>query len=175
VRPDGRAIIRNIRSISESVYLVVRTRYVKETSELIALGADEVIPEEYETSIQIFSRVLQNFLIPENQIERIIENIRTDDYELFKNENKRRKTFKPAKFPDFNITCLRIGADSGKFLGKPIRDLDLRSEFRINILGIARNDNLLEGIQPEDTLKQDDVLYIQGNPKDIEDFYKLIK
>jgi len=170
-----KAIIRNIRSISESVYLVVRTRYVKETSELVALGADEVIPEEFETSIQIFSRVLRNFLIPEDDIERIIEKIRTGDYELFKNENKRPKTFKPANFPDFNITCLRISADSSKILGKPIKDLELRSEFRINILGIARNDNLLEGVQPEETLKQDDVLYVQGNPKDIEDFHKLIR
>lgn len=170
-----KAIIRNIRTISESIYLVVRTRYVKETSELVALGADEVIPEEFETSIQIFSRVLQNFLIPEDDIEHIIENIRTDNYELFKNEKKRPKSFKPTKFPDFNITCLRISSDSSKFLGKPLKDLNLRSEYGIAILGIARNDNLLKRVQPGETLKQDDILYIQGHPEDIENFHKLIK
>ena len=46
-----RTMISNIRNISQSVYLVVRTRYVKEIPELIALGADDVIPEEFETSM----------------------------------------------------------------------------------------------------------------------------
>lgn len=170
-----KAIVRNIRSQADSLYLVVRTRYVKETSELIALGADEVIPEEFETSVQIFSRVLQNFLVPEDDIVHLIENIRSDNYELFKNENKAPKTFYPANFPDFNITSLRINSDSNKILGKPIRDLKLRSEYGINILGITRKDNLLESIQPDDILKQNDILYVRGNPHDIESFHKLIK
>jgi len=68
-----KSIISNIRSSSQSIYLVVRTRYVKETSELLALGADEVIPEEFETSVEIFSRVLHNFLIPSDDINRFIE------------------------------------------------------------------------------------------------------
>jgi CPA2 family monovalent cation:H+ antiporter-2 len=65
-----KTIITHIRSHSQSLYLVVRTRYVKMTTELIALGADVVIPEEFETSIQIFTNVLQNFLVPEDDIER---------------------------------------------------------------------------------------------------------
>ena len=84
-----KAVIKNIRSQSDSLYLVVRTRYVKETSELIALGADEVIPEEFETSIQIFTHILQNFLVPEDDIEHLIDKVRADNYKLFKGELKR--------------------------------------------------------------------------------------
>lgn len=170
-----KAIVKNIRSQSESLYLIVRTRYVTETSELIALGADEVIPEEFETSIQIFSRVLQNFLITEDDIERLIDIIRSDNYELFKNENKRPKSFKPPNFPDFNITCLRINVDSNKLLGKSLKDLKLRSEYGINILGINRKESLLKSIKPEEILKQHDILYVQGTPKDIDSFHKVIK
>ncbi|MDH5367697.1 MAG: monovalent cation:proton antiporter-2 (CPA2) family protein [Cyclobacteriaceae bacterium] len=170
-----KAIVKNIRSQSESLYLIVRTRYVTETSELIALGADEVIPEEFETSIQIFSRVLQNFLITEDDIERLIDIIRSDNYELFKNEKKRPKSFNLPNFPDFNITSLRINVDSNKLLGKSLKELKLRSEYGINILGINRKESLLQNIKPEEILKQNDILYVQGSPKDIDSFHKVIK
>lgn len=175
---DGSAIktiIRNIRSISSSINLIVRTRFVKDINEIIALGANEVIPEEFETSIQIFYRVLQNFFIPEDEIEQYIEKLRADNYQVFKSERKRPKSFIPTRFPDFKITCLRINTDSRKFLGKPIKDLKLRPEYGIHILGIERNDKLLDRVSPGETLKQNDILYIHGEPKDVERFHQLIK
>lgn len=170
-----KAIIRNIRSHSESLYLVVRTRYVKETSELIALGADYVIPEEFETSVQIFTHVLQNFLVPEDDIDQLIEKVRADNYELFKGELKLPKTYRPKNIADFNITCLSIHSDSNEFLGKPLKELNLRGKHGINILGIKRKEVMLESIQPEEVLKQGDILYIQGKPHRIEQFHKMIK
>lgn len=170
-----KTIIKNIRSHSESLYLVVRTRYVKEISELIALGADEVIPEEFETSVQIFTHVLQNFLVPEDEIDQLIEKVRADNYELFKVELKLPKTYRPKNIADFNITCLRINSDSNEFLGKPLKDLNLRAEHGINILGIKRKEELLDSIQPTEVLKQLDIIYIQGEQNKIDKFHKSIK
>jgi len=170
-----KTIIKNIRSHSESLYLVVRTRYVKEISELIALGADEVIPEEFETSVQIFTHVLQNFLVPEDDIDQLIEKVRADNYELFKGELKLPKTYRPKNIADFNITCLRIKSDSNEFLGKPLKDLNLRAEHGINILGIKRKEEMLDSIQPTEVLKQGDIIYVQGNQNKIEKFHKAIK
>lgn len=170
-----RTIIRNIRSHSDSLYLVVRTRYVKTMSELIALGADQVIPEEFETSIQIFTNVLHNFLVPEDDIDNLVEEVRADNYQLFKADYKVPKTYRPKNIADFNITCLRIHTDSNAFLGKPLKELKLRSEHGINILGIKRKDEMLDTIKLEDVLKQGDVVYIQGSPNKIEQFHKLIK
>ncbi|NDV16666.1 potassium transporter KefB [Muricauda sp. TY007] len=168
-------IIKNIRSYSDSLYLVVRTKYVKETSEIIALGADEVIPEEFETSVQIFTNVLQNFLVPEDDIDLFVQKIRSDNYQLFKGELKRPKTFRASELADFNITCLRMNTDSNKFLGKSLRELNLRAEFGINVLGIKRKDEMLESVQPTEKLKQGDLIYVQGNQNSIERFHKLVK
>ncbi len=170
-----KAIIKNIRSHSESLYLVVRTRYVKETSDLIALGADEVIPEEFETSVQIFTHVLQNFLVPEDDIGQLVDNVRADNYQLFKGELKLPKTYRPKNIADFNITCLRLNSDSNEFLGKPLRTLNLRAEHGINILGIKRKDEMLDNIHPEEILKQGDIIYVLGNQSKIEQFHKMVK
>lgn len=169
-----KSIIKNIRSHSESLYLVVRTRYVKETSELFALGADEVIPEEFETSVQIFTHVLHNFLVPEDDIDVLVDKVRADNYQIFKGEIKRSKNYHPT-LTDININCVRIMADSNKFLGKPLKELNLRAEYGINILGIKRKNVMMDSIQPTDVLKRGDLLYIQGNQSKIEQFHKLIK
>ena len=153
---------------------MVRTRYVKEIPELIALGADDVIPEEFETSIEIFSRVLHNFLVPEDDIEHFIDTIRADNYELFQIQKKLPKTFRPSKFPEFNISCLRVNADSGKMINKQLKDLDLRAKFGINILGISRNDMLLKSIHPEEKILQGDLLFVSGTQQAIEQFHLTI-
>ncbi len=171
---DTQNIIKNIRSISDSIYLVVRTRYVKQTSELLALGADEVIPEEFETSIQIFEHILHNFLVPEDDIVQLIHKVRADNYQLFKGELKRPKTYRTSELADFNIRSLRMRSDSNKFLGKPLRELNLRAIHGINILAIKRKDQLLESVQPDEIIKQGDIIYIQGDQGKVEEFHKLI-
>lgn len=172
---ETQKIIKNIRSISDSIYLVVRTRYVKETSELLALGADEVIPEEFETSIQIFEHILHNFLVPEGDINDLIQSVRADNYQLFKGEPKRKGTYRTSELADFNITCLRMRSDSNKFIGKPLNELDLRVGYGINILAIKRKDKMLENLGSDVKIKQGDILYIQGNQNKVEEFHKLIK
>lgn len=170
-----RNVLRGIREHSDSVYLVVRTRYVKEISELIALGADKVVPEEYETSLQIFSCVLQNFLVPEDDIERLVEQVRGDNYDLFNKEINRPKGLRIEAISDFNITCLNVQADSGKIINKSIQELDIRKTYGINILGIRRKDKLLDNVSPSEKLKQGDKLYVLGDTEHIEIFSKLIR
>lgn len=169
------AIVKNIRSHSDSLYLVVRTRYILDTSELIALGADEVIPEEFETSLQIFSHVLHNFLVPEDDIDQLIDKVRADNYQLFKGGYNSTRFYRQKNIADFNITCLRLNSDSNEFLGKPLKDLNLRAEHGINILGIKRKEDIIDYIKPEEVLKQGDIIYIQGNQNKIEQFHKIIK
>lgn len=64
------------------VRIVVRSRYVSEIEELRRLGADEVVPEELETSIEIFARVLRRYGVEVNHIRRLVDDVRSDHYGL---------------------------------------------------------------------------------------------
>ena len=63
---------------------MVRTRLASQVEELKATGADVVIPEEFETSIEIFCRVLKEYRIPNNVIEQQVELIRMEGYSMFR-------------------------------------------------------------------------------------------
>src|SRR5215204_1854213 len=70
--------------LNSNLHIIVRTRYVSEITELFDLGANEVIPEEFETSIEIFSRVLHRYGTPRDLIEQQIARIREQGYEMLR-------------------------------------------------------------------------------------------
>jgi CPA2 family monovalent cation:H+ antiporter-2 len=70
------------RQLNPGIRIVVRTRYVKSIRELEGVGADEVIAEEFETSLEIFSRVLRHYEVPSNVIEREVHAARMEHYGL---------------------------------------------------------------------------------------------
>ncbi len=59
-----RRIVRLARALNPKVHLIARTRFVQEVKPLYELGADEVVPEEFETSVEIFTLVLRKYLVP---------------------------------------------------------------------------------------------------------------
>lgn len=75
-------IVSQVRSFTKDACIIVRTRYVREIEANLRLGADEVVPEEFETSIEIFTRVLRKYMIAENEIHRLIQSIRKLNYSL---------------------------------------------------------------------------------------------
>ncbi|MDZ4786451.1 MAG: cation:proton antiporter, partial [bacterium] len=58
-----RKIVDIISRDYPGLHIIVRTKEVAEVTELLNLGASEVVPEEFETSLEIFSRVLRKYLI----------------------------------------------------------------------------------------------------------------
>jgi CPA2 family monovalent cation:H+ antiporter-2 len=71
------------RHLNPTARIIVRTRYVSEIAELRRLGADEVIPEELETSVEIFARVLRRYGVEVNRIRRLVDEVRGDHYGMF--------------------------------------------------------------------------------------------
>jgi CPA2 family monovalent cation:H+ antiporter-2 len=79
-----RRITELARRLNPGALIIVRTRYVIEIEPLHRLGANEVIPEEYETSVEIFTRVLDKYQIPKEKLDSFISEIRAAGYRMFR-------------------------------------------------------------------------------------------
>lgn len=77
---DERRGVAMARHLAPDVRIVIRTRYVRSIEGLLAAGATEVIPEEFETSLEMFTRVLRHYNVPANTIEREIMAARAELY-----------------------------------------------------------------------------------------------
>ena len=74
----ARRTVQVARALSPKIHIVVRTRYLRELEELHQLGADDVVPEEFETSIEIFALVLRTYNMPQEFVMRKAEQIRRE-------------------------------------------------------------------------------------------------
>lgn len=157
-----------VRKINPSCYLIVRTKYIADLENLYNLGANEVIPEEFETSVEIFSKVLNKYLVPRDEIEKLIGDMRTDSYEMFRNIDTGTPDVMNAglHFPNVEVSALKIHEDS-TVTEKSIADLNLRNDYGVTLLAIRRNDETIPNPSPSKKLQAGDILYVMGEPSQI--------
>ncbi|CUS90316.1 Trk K+ transport system, NAD-binding component [Candidatus Kryptonium thompsonii] len=84
---SSKRIVAIARSLNSNIYIIVRTRYVAEVEELRKLGANEVIPEEFEISVEIANRVLSYFKFPINLTKEYVSKLKEGSYELFRRDD----------------------------------------------------------------------------------------
>lgn len=84
--PNGIRLITSLaRRMNPGLHIIIRTRFIADIKPLLLSGANEVIPEEFETSIEIFSRVLTRFEVNGEKIAELVNEIRADCYQLLRN------------------------------------------------------------------------------------------
>lgn len=151
------------KQINPNIYTVVRTRYVNEIEELAKLGADVIIPEEFETSLEIFRKVLEKYHIPLNIIMKQVAIIRNESYRLLRNEEK-----EPASFIHLDeilaagLTETYFVNDDNPYSGKELSEINLRAETDATIIAIVRNGNTITNPSGKEKLLVHDTLVITG-------------
>lgn len=160
-----RRIVEVVRRLNPKVYLIVRTRFVQETAPLLELGADEVIPEEFETSVEIFSRVLAKYLLPKEEIERFVSEIRAEGYGMLRSLSREATSCLDLELclPNVEIKSFRITGDS-PLVGKTLAETQMRKIYGVTLLAIRRKDRILSNPDPETVFRPNDILFVVGKP-----------
>ncbi len=170
-----RRMVRVARELNPKIYIIARTRYVIEIPELTRLGANVVIPEEFETSIEIFSRVLAHYNVPRDEIERLVSEIRASHYQALRPGARPRLTLSGAlgAMPQMHVERIVIGPNAPA-VGQTIADTGLRSKTGALILAVRRGESDLATPSPDFRLDAGDVLVVVGQPPQIKSAYRVL-
>ena len=157
------------RQINPDINIIVRTRYMSEMQALQKLGANEVIPEEFETSIEIFSRVLREFGIARHVIQRQIAGIRSEGYQMLRVPSLPIADFKEIAdaLKSASTETVILERDAAA-VGRTIGDLRLRKQTGVTIIAITRDGHTEINPGPEHVLQPDDVLVLLGGADQID-------
>ncbi len=161
-----RRVVNAARSMNPKIYIIARTRFMSEIEDLTKLGANEVIPEEFETSIEIFSRALTKYLIPRVEIDRHISEIRTDGYQMLRSIEASDNRFAELKYqlPEVEIGTFRIEPESS-VAGLSLKDLKIRTRFGITLLAVRRGERTMANPDVDIVFEPGDVLILMGKPE----------
>ena len=171
-----RQIAAIAKQINPKIHIITRTHFVQEVEPLYELGANEVIPEEFETSIEIFTRVLNKYLIPTNEIKKFIAEVRSDSYEMFRNPYMPSPTLSDLtlQLPDIEISALRA-REGSEIIGKSLAEIKLRSRYGVTLLAIRRDSSILTNPDRDTEFSANDVLIILGEPEKIAEVAGLLR
>ena len=160
-----RRITELARRLSPDLYIIARTRYLHEMKPLHELGANEVIPEEYETSVEIFVRVLERYQVPRAEIEDFVEHVRSDNYEMFRSLSTDPYCDANLRLISDEVNMLTVSKGSPAE-GKMVEEMGLKG-YGIELLAVYRDREAL--INPDKGLKllADDVMILMGPQESI--------
>lgn len=151
------------KQLNPNIYTVVRTRYVNEIDELAKLGADAIIPEEFETSLEIFRKVLERYHIPLNIIMKQVAIIRNESYKLLRKDEKEPTSFIHLdEILAAGLTETYFVNDDNPYIGKELTEINLRAETDATIIAIVRNGNNITNPSGKEKLLAHDTLVITG-------------
>ncbi len=162
-----RRIIQFARHENPSIHIVVRTRDIKELKELRDLGVDEIVPEEFETSIEISRLVLQSFQIPPTVIFEKVEQIRREGYAFLRRGKfpetapHRRAETRLESQEAVEVETCRIDEDSPA-LGQPFSALAIQARTGATVIALTRAGSTSPNPSDKTVLEAGDVVALLG-------------
>ena len=164
----SRRVAALARQLNPAVHIIVRTRYILEVEPLYKLGVNEVVPEEFETSVEILSRVLRNYLVPQDDIERCISEVRSDGYEMLRTMSRRHSHAVGISgyLSGAELATFRIQKGSS-LVGQSLREGTIRSCSGATVMVIKRGDEMVPNPDPVWELCEGDIVLLLGAPEQL--------
>jgi CPA2 family monovalent cation:H+ antiporter-2 len=168
-------IVKNARRMNPGIHIIARTRYLSDVNDLYKSGADEVVSEQFETSIELFTRILSKYFIPKKEIDNFVGEIRKNAYVMLRDFPIPDLSYEEMKInnPELTIASVRILKKS-RFIGKTISESAIRHNYRVTILAIRRKNTVLTNPDGNEKFEENDLVIVHGNSHDINLFIEQV-
>ncbi|WP_020402086.1 cation:proton antiporter [Gracilimonas tropica] len=156
-------IIKLANYLNPTIQVIARTRYLSEAELLKEAGADQVVPAEMETTVRLFSNVLKSYMIPQEEIEQHIRELRKEDYQIMRGSIQEAHLMVLKGLDEEGLHTRAVVVKEGSFAaGKSLSELMLRNKYEITILTVHRSGKNIGNPAGEFTLKPGDRLVMVG-------------
>ena len=164
----SRRVAALARQLNPAIHIIVRTRYLLEVEPLYKLGVNEVVPEEFETSVEILSRVLRNYLVPQDDIEHCIAEVRSDGYEMLRTMSRRHSHAVGISGYLSGAELATFRVQQGSVLeGRSLSDGTIRSRSGATVMVIKRGEEMVPNPDPVWELQSGDILLLLGSTEQL--------
>jgi CPA2 family monovalent cation:H+ antiporter-2 len=169
-------VVRLSRRINPQIKIMVRTRRTDQVEELKAAGADQVIPEEFEASIEIFSRVLRDYHVSSNVIEQQVELIRLEGYSMFRGLPLNTDSLK--KFSTYltaTLTESYIVLENSWACEKTLEDINIPEKTGAVVIALVRENKPLPNPDRKFVVHSGDIFILLGSHVQLDQSLKTLK
>jgi len=164
---DPAALARTIsvaRRSNPELYILARTRYVAELEHLRNLGADEVIPDEFEASLQLGANLMRHFSRSEGRILHLLAEMRQEHYRSMVHVDASSHGLSVLEGGQLEYQAV---PDDSPSLGASLAELDLRNQTGVTVVGVIRQERTVYSPPAAFRLESGDTLMLLGTREDV--------
>jgi CPA2 family monovalent cation:H+ antiporter-2 len=169
-----RNIVLEVRKLNQNAYIIAVSDKLQDIVKLYDVGANDVISEQFETSMEIVARALAKYLVPRNQIDEFINKIRELNYSMMRSIRYEQQGIQDYRLEisETEITTVRV-RENMPFCFKLLAEANLRQEYGINVLAMKRGADIIANPEGSIQIKPDDLLVVFGNHQNVDVFTRL--
>jgi len=167
--------VRLTRQLNPRIFLIARSRQLAEIEGLRDCGADLVVAEEFESSIEIVTAVLRRLHVPGNVIQAEARLLRADGYQMLRSAPS-------AGLSDRLLEALAAGATETFLLAsdsvavdQSLEELGLRTRTGVTVVAVVRDNRPIRNPPPDLALRAADVLVLMGSHVEVEAAFRFLE
>lgn len=164
------------RSVNRSLYILVMSGSTQEVVDYLSIGVNRVISSEFETTVEMFSRILNVFDIPDNIIQHFIEMARMEGYGMFRGikvTEESMQDFYSILARSTTITHMVV-ADS-PLVGRKFSEIDIHQKTGAVVISVVRGQNYFSSPDGSLALEPNDLLVLVGAHRQLDKAKKLLE
>lgn len=161
-------IVSQLRTLCKTVHIIARCSTVAQSEELLHAGASEVVSEKFETSVEVFARTLNQFLVNTSDIDRYITLVRDEEYSgVHSNFHVYKRN--SVDFSEIKSVSVELHA-SCPFSEKHLCEASLLEANRLRVMGIVRDGKYITKLDGDTMMHAGDQVILFGRSIDIHNF-----
>ena len=168
---DPSALARAIptaRELNPELYILARTNFVANIDQLMRLGADEIITDEFGAGLEMATFLLRQFKVSQGRVLKILSSLREEYHQRYKQSDRQTQNLTGyLSVLEGGEIELQAVPDDSPCLGKSLAELDFRVATGCNVMGVIRQERVNYSPSADLRLKVGDTLMLLGEEEDI--------
>lgn len=157
------------RERNSQIYILVQSGSTQEVVDYLSLGVNRVISSEFETTVEMFSRILTEFEVPDNLISHYVEMARVEGYGMFrgiKMDESHMKDFYAHLAKSTTITYMVL--ESSPWVGVSLGEMDLANKTGAVIISLIRGQKYFTNPEEQHIIQANDLLVLVGSHRQLD-------
>jgi len=157
-------IVRMAEYQNPTLEIIARARFLADVDPLHDAGADVVVPEELETAVRLFATVLRSYRVPNDEIQRHVQEARAHDYELFRDDLSMAHHMVLEGLSEDGLHTRTVAVRAEAYAaGKTLEELALRRDYGLTVLAVRRDDQMMSSPAGDFRVEPGDRLVLTGD------------
>jgi CPA2 family monovalent cation:H+ antiporter-2 len=164
-----KTVVAAIKKLSPTCHVIAMTGSLNDMTFILNAGVNEAISVQFETSVEIVTRVLTRYLISRNDIDDFVLRLRGLNYSMMRTIRYEQQGIQDYRLEISNTEVLTFKVRvNSPFVNNVLSNIQFRSNWGVTILAVKRGSEIFANPPGDFLINENDILVVFGTHQDVD-------